>query len=281
MAFITAALISGGAALLGGALASNAQGQAARTQADAANNAAALQKSTADQQLALQEKMFNTQNALQEPFRQAGLSGQNRLLDLLGLSGNTTAAGYGTAAQNFTPSDLTSDPGYQFRLSEGLKALDASAASRGGLLSGNAGRALVDYGQASGSQEYQNAFNRYNTNRANILNPLQSLAGQGQSSSNTMGNAAANNAAAGSGTLQNYGTNAGNMMVNAGNAQASGYLGQANSWNSALNNAASGYQNSVMMNNLFGSNGGAGGYQPYNNYSSNGIPMPYSRPSDL
>jgi len=258
MAFITAALISGGAALLGGALASNAQGQAARTQADAANNAAALQKTTADKQLALQEKMFNKQNELQEPFRQAGLSGQNRLLDLLGLSGNTKAAGYGTAAQNFTPSDLTSDPGYQFRLNEGLKALDASAASRGGLLSGNAGRALVDYGQAAGSQEYQNAFNRYNTNRANILNPLQSLAGQGQSSSNTMGAAAGANAAAGSNTLQNYGTNAGNMMVNAGNAQASGYLGQANSWNQALNNAAGGYQNYAMMNKLFGN----GGYGP-------------------
>jgi hypothetical protein len=147
------------------------------------------------------------------------------------------------------------------------------------LLSGNAGRALVDYGQAAGSQEYQNAFNRYNTNRASILNPLQSLAGQGQSSSNTMGAAAGANATAGSNTLQNYGTNAGGLMVNAGNAQASGYLGQANSWNQALNNAAGGYQNYTLMNNLFGSNGGAGGYQPFNNYASNGVPMPYSRPA--
>ena len=259
MAFITAALISGGAALLGGALASNAQGKAAEAQ-----------QSSAAKQLALQKEMFNKQIELQAPFRQAGLIGQNRLLDLLGLSGNTTAAGYGTAAQNFTPSDLTSDPGYQFRLSEGLKALDASAASRGGLLSGNAGRALVDYGQASGSQEYQNAFNRYQTNRANLLNPLQSLAGQAQSSANTLGGAAQNYASTGTGSMQ-YG----------GNAAASGYLGQANSWNSALNNAASGYQNYATMNNLFGSNGGAGGYQPYNNYASNGVPMPYSRPSDL
>jgi hypothetical protein len=80
-----------------------------------------------------------------------------------------------------------------------------------------------------------------------------------------MGNAAANNAAAGSGTLSNYANNAGNMMVNAGNAQASGYLGQANSWNSALNNAASGYQNSMLMSKLFGGGAspysyGAGGY---------------------
>ena len=234
--FVTAAVIGAGASLIGGAVSANAAKNASDAQVAASEKATGIQKQSVDKQLALQEKMFNKQNELQEPFRQAGLTSQNRLLDLLGLSGNTKVAGYGTAAQNFTPSDLTSDPGYQFRLSEGLKALDASAASRGGLLSGNAGRALVDYGQVAGSQEYQNAFNRYNTNRANILNPLQSLTNQGQSSSNTMGAAAGSNAFAGSGTLSNYGTNAANLAVNAGNAIGSGYVNQANSWNNALSN---------------------------------------------
>ena len=255
MAFITAALISGGAALLGGALASNAQGKAAQAQ----------QQSASDQ-LALQKQMFDKQVELQAPFRQAGLTGQNRLMDVLGLSGNTQAQGYGSANQNFTPSDLTTDPSYQFRLSEGLKALDAQAAARGGLISGNALRGAENYGQNAASQEYQNAYNRYQTNRANLLNPLQSLAGQAQSSANTLGTAAQNYASTGTGSMQ-YG----------GNAAASGYLGQANSWNSALNNVGSSYNNYAMMNNLFGSNG----YQPYNNYASNGVPMPYSRPSDL
>lgn len=255
MAFITA-LIIGGSSLLGGALAANAQGKAAEAQ----------QRSASDQ-LALQKQMFNKQIELQAPFRKGGVEAENRLLELLGLGGNRGAANYGSANRNFAPSDLTTDPSYQFRLSEGLKALDAQAAARGGLISGNALRGAQDYGQNAASQEYQNAYNRYQTNRANLLNPLQSLAGMGQSSANTLGNAAQNYANTGTGSMQ-YG----------GNAAASGYLGQANSWNTALNNAANGYQNYAMMDRLFPS---SNGYQPYNNYASNGVPMPYSRPSDL
>jgi hypothetical protein len=235
MAFITAALISGGAALLGGALASNAQGQAAQAQ----------QSSAADQ-LALQKEMFNKQIELQAPFRQAGLIGQNRLMDVLGLSGNTTAAGYGSANQNFTPSNLTTDPGYQFRLSEGLKALDQQAAARGGLISGNALKASQNYGQNAASQEYQNAYNRYQINRANLLNPLQSLVGQAQSSANTLGGAA-----------QNYATGGANALQYGGNAAASGYLGQANTWNQALNNVGSAYNNyanNQMLYKMLGNN---------------------------
>ena len=235
MAFITAALISGGAALLGGALASNAQGKAAQAQ----------QQSAADQ-LALQKEMFNKQIELQAPFRQAGLTAENRLLDVLGLSGNKSAAGYGSLTQNFTSSQLTSDPSYKFRLNEGLKSLDAQAAARGGLISGNALKAAQNYGQDAASQEYQNAYNRYQTNRANLLNPLQSLAGGAQSSANTLGNAA-----------QNYATGGANALQYGGNAAASGYLGQANTWNQALNNVGSAYgnyANNNMLSNMMNNN---------------------------
>ena len=60
------------------------------------------------------------------------------------------------AAQNF----LTMDPGYKFRLSEGMKALDRQAAARGGLISGNALKATQRYGQDLASQEFGNAYNR-------------------------------------------------------------------------------------------------------------------------
>ena len=276
--FLTTALITGGTALLGGAMAANASKQASDAQVAASNKAAGIQKESSDAQLALQEKMFNKQNELQEPFRQTGITAQNQLKTLLGLGGDTTAAGYGSAARAFAPSDLVMDPSYAFRLKQGVDALDASAAARGGFFSGNAGRALVNYGQNLGSEEYNNAFNRYNTNRTNMLAPLQSLAGQGQTASTTMSNAAGNNAAAGSGTLSNYGTNAANLAVNAGNAVGTGYINQSNAWNSALNNigSAAGQYSTGMARY-----GGYGGYQPYNNYASNGVPMPYSRPSDL
>jgi hypothetical protein len=67
------------------------------------------------------------------------------------------------------PNTFTKDPSYQFRVGEGEKALQRSAAARGSLLSGGFAKALTNYGQEAGSQEYQNAFNRalegYQTNR--------------------------------------------------------------------------------------------------------------------
>jgi hypothetical protein len=56
--------------------------------------------------------------------------------------------------------NLESDPGYQFRLSEGLKALDRQAAARGGLISGSALKASQRYGQDMASQEYGAAYGR-------------------------------------------------------------------------------------------------------------------------
>ena len=102
-----------GAGLLGGAMSSSGQQSAASTQADAANRAAALQK-----------EMFDLQRAGQEPYRQAGLTSQNRLMELMGLGGNTAAEGYGRYAKDFGMGDFNADPGYAFRLSEGQKALD-------------------------------------------------------------------------------------------------------------------------------------------------------------
>lgn len=199
---------------------------------NAAGNAVDAQSAAAGASNALQKQMFDEQNALNKPFRDNGLAGQNRLMDLLGLSGNTTAAGYGSASKNFGMSDFNADPGYQFRLDQGNQALERSQAAKGGLLSGGAMKDAMAYNQGQASQEYGNAYNRYQTDRSNILNPLQSLAGQGQTAAGTM----ASNAGA-------YGTNVGNNLVGVGNAQASGYLAQNNALVSGLNQGLSGFKN--------------------------------------
>ena len=62
--------------------------------------------------------------------------------------------------------NFQADPGYGFRLSEGMKALERSAAARGGLMSGGTGKALQRYGQDLASQEYGNAFQRFQQARA-------------------------------------------------------------------------------------------------------------------
>jgi hypothetical protein len=217
-----------GATLAGGLISSQGQKQAAQTQAAAAERSAALQK-----------EMFDQQMAGQEPYRQAGLTGQNRLMELLGLGGNASAAGYGKYGRDFGMADYQADPGYAFRLSEGQQALDRSAAARGGLISGGALKAATRYGQDMGSQEYQNAFNRYQTNRSNQLQPLGNLMASGQSAASNQGMAAGN-----------YGTNAGQAYMASGQANAAGQLGMGNTINNALGTAASSYQNQMNFNDF-------------------------------
>jgi len=235
----------GGSALLGGLISSSGAQSAAGTQAAAADRSAALQK-----------EMFDEQKRLSEPYRQAGLTGQNRLMELLGLGGNAGAAGYGQYARDFGMQDFQQDPGYQFRLGEGLKAMSRQAGARGGLISGQTMKGLEDYRQASASQEYGNAFNRYQTNRANQLQPLGSLMSSGQ--------AAAVGQAAQAGQ---YGVNAGNMMGQAGQAMAAGQMGSANTMGNALASMGSMYQqqqqqnqNQANFNTLFGNRGGGVSY---------------------
>ena len=226
MSFIAAAMIGAGGALLGGAISASGARSAAGTQADAANRAAQLQK-----------EQFDKQMELQDPFRQAGLTGQNRLMEMLGLGGDTGAAGYGKYARDFSMADYQADPGYAFRLKAGTDALRHQAAARGGLISGGTLKGMQDYAQGSASQEYGNAFNRYQTNRANQLQPLGSLMSSGQ--------AAASNQA---GQAGQYGVNAGNMMMQAGQAIGAGQLGMANTLASGIGTAASAYQRQQNFN---------------------------------
>jgi len=217
----------------------NAVENAAKMQANAAQQAANIGSQTSREQMDLAREIFAAQTALNEPFRQGGVNALNRMQDLLGLSGNRKAPGYGSLSKNFTMADFQADPGYAFRMSEGLKALDRQAAARGGLISGAALKASQGYGQDLASQEYMNAFNRFQTNRTNLLNPLQAIAGTGQTAVNTLSQAG-----------QNMGTNVANYMGNAGQAQAgavtsaadaraSGYLGAQEGWNRAINSALS------------------------------------------
>jgi len=216
-----------GATVVGGLIGASGARSAASTQADAAIRSAELQAAMLDKQL-----------ALQEPYRQAGLTGQNRLMELLGLGGNTGAAGYGKYGRDFSMADYQADPGYAFRLNEGMKLLKHQGASRGGLISGGTMKGLQDYAQGSASQEYGNAFARYQAERAAQLQSLGNLMSSGQ--------AAASNQA---GNTGNYATNAGNAYTAAGNAIGAGQLGQANTLASGLTSAASAYQNQQNFNN--------------------------------
>jgi hypothetical protein len=201
----------------------------ARQQAKAAKSAANAQVQSAAEASRLQREMFDRQVELQEPFRQGGLAGQNRLMELLGIGGNAGVADYGRDARDFSMNDFEVDPGYAFRLSEGNKALERSAAARGMVMSGSMFKGAQRFGQDLASQEYQNAFNRFQTNRSSRLNPLMGMAGAGQNATNVVSSAAGQ-----------LGQNLGENAMGAGNARASGYIGSANAYTNAIN----------QMNNL-------------------------------
>ena len=109
------------------------------------------------------------------------------------------------------------DPGYQFRFGEGMRALDRTAAKNGGLLSGGYARKAMRYGQGFASNEFSNVYNR-----------ISNIAGLGQVANNQSGQYA-----------MNAGANMANAAGNAGYANASGYAAQGDIWGNALRSGGS------------------------------------------
>lgn len=283
----------GGATAIGGALISSGGAKsAARTQEQAARDAQAAQERMFERQIALQEPFrqggMAAQNRLmtllgldpnagrpavsgggapqtfQTPYGTFNFPGGMGGYGGAGVAPATNAQGivvdpnspdFGKYARDFGMQDFEQDPGYAFRLAEGQKAIERSAAARGGLQSGAALKAAARFGQDLGSQEYQSAFNRYQINRSNQLNPLQSLMGAGQSATNVMTSAAGQ---AGQNQAQN--------IYGAGQARASGYIGSSNALAGALQgigNTASNYPlyqaQTNYLNSMAGGGFGAGG----------------------
>jgi hypothetical protein len=193
------AVLGGVGSVVGGVLEANAAEQAAETQSQAAQNA-----------LALQREMFEYQKGLLEPYRTAGTKALERLSGAMGLGGP------GSQQQM-----LEMDPGYGFRLGEGLKALERMQASRGNFLSGGALKAGQRFAQDTASQEYGNAYNR-----------LANIAGLGQTAGTQMGGAAAG-----------FGTSAGNIMGQEANALAAGRAARGSAYSNAIGGALGSYQN--------------------------------------
>ena len=202
-----------------------------------ASKAAKAQKNAAIAAGQQQERMFDRQVELQEPFRQGGMTAQTELMRLLGLGGDASSEGYGSAAQPFGMDQFQADPGYAFRQAEAMKALERSASARGNLLSGSTLKGVQRFGQDLASQEYQNAFNRYQVERSAKLNPLQSLMGSGQSAANVM-----------TGAAGQMGQNQASNIYNAGQARASGYVGSSNALANALGQVG-GIASNYPMNN--------------------------------
>lgn len=200
----------------------------ANQSANAAKDAASLQNAAGQQASSQTLAQYQQNRTDQMPWLTAGTSAINRLSDLTGTSGNTTGAGYGSLTKPFTAADFVADPGYQFSLDQGQKALERSSAAKGGLLSGAAIKAAQTYGQGTAAQEYQDVYNRYNTDQSNIYSRLAGLSNSGQSAATNLGSAGAT-------ATQNSNED----LLGGANALAAGKVGAANAYSTGLTSAAS------------------------------------------
>lgn len=209
-----------------------------------ADNQAKAALSAADANSKLQWKMFNQNRTDQLPWIKAGQGAVSNLAGLVGPGGELS--------KDFTAADFQKDPGYDFRLAEGQKALERSAASKGNLFGGGTLKALDRYNQNFASNEFENAYNRFQSNRQTRYNQLAGLAGLGQNSAQGVGEAG-----------QNAATNIGNVnfegQTQAANAQAAGLgaIGQT------IGNLGNMPMNWYMLSQLSKGGSGGGGWSPF------------------
>lgn len=163
---------------------------------NASKKGAAAQQNAANAGIAEQQREYDLSRSDQQPFLQAGQNAVN--LQQRYLSGDT--------------SGFDQSPDYQFAVQQGTKQLDAGAAAKGNLFGGGADADRIALGQGLATQYANNYWNK-----------LAGMAGQGQSSANTLGNLGANVA-----------NQTGNYLGNAAQANASSYASNANSYNNAL-----------------------------------------------
>lgn len=229
--------IGGATSIAGGIMGSMAAGQ----QADAAMNAAQLQYKASEDALAFQKEQWQKEQENLAPWLQTGKQGLTQLSQLLGIGKDQGTAGYGSLLTPWTeqfqaPTDVTeqNDPGYQFRLKQGMDALQNSAAAKGGLLTSGTAKNLTNYAQDYASNEYNNVYgrsmqeylNKYNIfkqNQSDIYNRLAGISGTGQTAANTLGQLGQSTAGNVTNILGNMGSQVGQSLIDAGTARASGY----------------------------------------------------------
>ena len=230
MGFAIAGGLAAAGALGSGYMSLQAAGNAANTEANAANQASALQ---------YQEFLQEQQN--EAPYLSAGTSALSTLQSKLP-----------SLSAPFTMADFQADPGYQFTLQQGQQAINNSSAARGLVDSTGTMKDLAQFNQGAASTQYQNAYNNYVQNQNQTYNQLAGIAGIGQ-----VATAGSNQAG------QTMGAQVGANTTGAANAQAAGTIGTANAYGGAISNATNAGMGAWMISQIAAAKG-----QPYGGGSS-------------
>lgn len=238
--------MTGGLSLLGKKSIRNATGASSLTgeaQADAASKAAQRQTAAGQEANGILKQYLDQVRQDQAPYQQAGIEGLSALKnaeqngEFVPKAFNYQDPGEFQSPGNYQEQafNFQADPGYQFRLNQGVGAIQNKAAAGGALRSGATLKALMNYGQGAASDEYGNAYNRYSQDRtfgANQFNGNRDFAANQWNGNRAFGyGAATDQYNRGAGESQNrftrlsqlagYGQNA-----NAANQQAGGAYAQ-------------------------------------------------------
>lgn len=161
---------------------------------------------------------------------------EGRKLKYFAPSTNTGDTDFGSLLKTFTPKDLESEPGYQFGLTEGEKAIDRLASSRGGYFGGANAKNLIRFNQDYGGTKYGEAFNRDQINKNTTYNMLSGVSGTGANTAGRMAGLGENNA-----------TRLSDLITGGANAGAAGTVGAANAINNGISTGINWQQQSRLM----------------------------------
>ena len=197
------------ASLVGGLFGMNAADDAADAQVNATRMATEESR-----------RQYNQSRTDMAPWREAGVNALSQLQTLMSPEGGLM--------NPYSPENLQDDPGYQFGMAEGEKAINRNMKARGMYNSGAALKAINRFGQDYAGTKYNEAFNRDQVSKNAIYNMLAGQSGMGQSTASQVASMGMQNA-----------NQIGNYMLQGGNARAAGIVGGANSMIGALDDISS------------------------------------------
>ena len=204
-----------------------------------ANTAANAQESAANTAANTQLSMYNQTNANLAPYRNLGGQAATQLGSQLSNL---------TSPITMDESTLKNTPGYQFNLTQGLKATQNSAAARGLGTSGAALKGASTFATGLADSTYQNQFANAVTNQTNAFNRLSTLVNTGE-------NAGAQTGAAGTAAA----SGAAGAQIGAGNAAAAAANSTGGALSSLSNNLGGFALAKGLYGNLANSNGSISG----------------------
>lgn len=168
-----------------------------------ASKAAQIQANASAQQNALLKSIYDQNTALFRPDITAGDAASLRQQQLLGL-----------IPGGASPTDiLRATPGYQFKMSQGLEAINSNAYASGLGNSGATLKALLAQGQGIADQGFNNYFNQVGT-----------ISDRGSAAKSSL-----------SGVSTTYAHDTNNVTQNQANSDAANALFQAANFNNTLN----------------------------------------------